>query len=357
MRFGVLLAAVGLVLAACGTGDEAADSPVVVATTTIVADIVSNVVGEDVEIEVLMPLGADPHDYQASASQVAAINEADVVFANGLDLEEGLLEVLEAAEGDGVTVVRLGDGLDPLPFSGAGHSDHEEGEDSDHSDHEEGEEADHEEGEGSDHSDHEEGEEADHEEGEEAEHEEEGSDHDHDEDGLDPHFWLDPVRVADAALLVAAEMERLYPETDWSAAGDTYAAEMMELDADIRVMLESIAESDRKLVTNHEALGYFADRYEFEVVGVVIPGGSTLADPSSRHLAELVETIEHEGVPAIFVDLGQGTDLAEAVAAEAAEPVAVVELYTGSLGEPGSDTGTLAGMLEHNAAAIGEVLG
>ncbi|HEX6286259.1 MAG TPA: metal ABC transporter substrate-binding protein, partial [Acidimicrobiia bacterium] len=113
----------------------------------------------------------------------------------------------------------------------------------------------------------------------------------------------------------------------------------------------------RQLVTNHEALGYFADRYDFEIVGVVIPGGSTLGDPSSAELAELVETIERNDVDVIFTETSEPGSLAEAVAAEAGREVAVVVLFTESLGEEGADAGTLTGMLLENARLIAEALG
>jgi zinc/manganese transport system substrate-binding protein len=113
---------------------------------------------------------------------------------------------------------------------------------------------------------------------------------------------------------------------------------------------------NRLLVTNHDALGYFADRYDFEIVGVVIPGGSTLADPSSAELAALVETLLETDVPAIFAETSSPAQLAETVAAEAGNDVEVVELHTGSLGEPGSGADTLIGMLRTNATRIRDAL-
>ena len=83
-------------------------------TTTILGDIVSNIVGTDAELVVLLPVGADPHDYRASAAQVALLHDADLVVSNGIQLEEGLIDVLEAAEADGVNLLEVGDLLDPL---------------------------------------------------------------------------------------------------------------------------------------------------------------------------------------------------------------------------------------------------
>ena len=131
---------------------------------------------------------------------------------------------------------------------------------------------------------------------------------------------------------------------------------MEELDAEIQDILAVIPEENRKLITNHDSLGYFADRYGFEIIGTVIPGGATLADPSSAALAELVEEIEHEGVKVIFAETIDSTALAEAVAAEVGSDISVVELHTGSLGEEGTATGTLVGMLRDNAQRIAEAL-
>ena len=123
---------------------------------------------------------------------------------------------------------------------------------------------------------------------------------------------------------------------DWTARGNVYADALTTADEDIQATLEVVPPANRKLVTNHDALGYFASRYGFEVVGVVIPGGSTLAEPSSAELTELVAVVEQEQVQAIFAETTNPEVLADAVAAEAGGEVIVVELFTGSLGEPGS---------------------
>lgn len=289
-----------LVLAAtaCAGSDGATEEDpkiAVVATTTVLGDVVANVAGEHATVEVLLPIGADPHDYQASAQQVAAIESADMVVANGLGLEEGLGDVLEAAAGDGANVYEVAPLLEPLPF-----------------------------GDGS---------------------------------TLDPHVWLDPVRMAEAARLIATELATIDGAVDWDASASAYSERLLASDADIEATLAVIPAERRKLVTNHDALGYFADRYGFTVVGVVIPGGSTLAEPSPAELAALVNTIESERVPAIFTELGETSALAGALAAESAGDVAVVELQVGSLGEEGTEAETLIGMLVENARLIADALG
>ena len=288
--FPLLLA---MLITACdGT---AAEGVRVVATTTILGDVVRNVVGDGAAVEVLIPLGADPHDYQASSQQVAAIRRADLVIANGLGLEEGLSDILESLAADGANVVEIAPQLDPIAFG--------------------------------------------------------------DEAGADPHVWFDPIRMADAAGLIAAEMAAVDPHTDWAARADAYRGALRTADQDITAILRPIPEAGRVLVTNHDALGYFALRYGFEVAGTVIPAGTTLAEPSSAALAALVAEIESRGVRAIFAETTEPLALADAIAAEVGDGISVVELYTGSLGAPGSGADTLVGMLLTDARRIAGALG
>lgn len=301
----VVAAIVGL--GACSTaGDESADGRLtIVATTTILGDVVTNIVGEGAEVEVVMPRGADPHDFQPSAAQVATINSADLVVANGLGLELGLEDVLAAAVSDGVRVLEIGPALDPLPLA-------------------EGELGD------------------------------EGHDDEH--GSLDPHIWFDPLRMAQGARLIGDELAMIDEGIDWQARADEYAASLADLDRELVEMFDSIDRRRRSLVTSHEALGYFAARYGFTIIGTIVPGGSTLGDPSSEALAELVAAMEAHQVSAIFTDSTQSSALAEAIAEELGVPVAVVSLYTGSLGDPGSGADTLVGMLRTNAERIASAL-
>jgi len=313
MRSVALVVVIAGLLAAAVTGcssDDPADGTVsVVTTTTILGDLVRNVVGENAEVEVLMPVGVDPHAFQASAQQVAAIQRADLVVANGLGLEAGLHDVLEAAEADGVRVWEVGPDIDPRHFSDP------------------------------------------------AEPASESDDLSHDDGDLDPHFWLDPLRIALAAELLASKLAEAAPDVDWSARALSYATELEVVNVESIERLSTVAPPDRKLVTNHQSFGYFGDRYEFEVIGTVIPGGAALASPSSAELAALVATIEREQVPAMFTETTEPDALARAVAAEVGYDVEVVELYTGSLGAPGSEGDTLVKMLATNVRRIAEALG
>ncbi|MEE9178951.1 MAG: metal ABC transporter substrate-binding protein [Acidimicrobiia bacterium] len=283
-----------LVLTACGDDEIATDHGLtVVATTTVIGDLVRNVVGPDVTVEVLVPIGADPHDYQASSRQVAQINRASLVVANGLGLEEALIDVLHAAERDGANVLEIAPLLEPIPV---------------------------------------------------------GS-------GFDPHVWLDPGRMAEAARVVAEEMARVDASIDWSSRAAAYAIELDITHREIESILQAVPQDSKKLVANHDSLGYFAAIYGFEVVGTVIPGGSTLGSPSSSELAKLVGVIEEEGIRAILAETTEASVVAASVAAEVSHQVEVVDLYTGSLGEPGSGADTLIGMLLANAEMIARALG
>lgn len=305
----VAAATLALVVTACGGagGGGQGTQPTVVATTSVVGELVSDVVGDEAKVEVLMPVGTDSHDFQPSSRQVALIQQADLVVAVGLGLEEGLIQVLEAAEADGANVLELAPRLDPIPFRAPTGGD--------------GEAVDGDDGEAG-----------------------------------DPHVWMDPLRWAEAARLVAAELTAIAPDGNWGARAESYAARLQEADERIEEILSVIPEGQRKLVTNHDAFGYLADRYRLEVVGVIIPGGSTLAEPSSEDLAELVALIQAAGVRAIFAETTQPSALAEAVAAEVGDEVEVVELYTESVGESGSAADTLIGMLLTNAERVAAAL-
>lgn len=360
------LAAGTLLLAACGAGEddptadattpveasapaaEPADSLTVVATTTVLGDLVKGVAGDDAVVTVLMEPGQDPHGFAPSAQDAQALREADLVVANGFQLEEGLLDALEAAEEDGVEVLEVAPLVDPLAFA-EGEDDHddEHGHEDDEDHGHEGEEDSHE---GED--DHAHDEDKDGHEGED--------EHGHDHGEFDPHFWHDPARAATAAREIAEHLAEADDELDdqvWLDRGDAFAAELEALDEDITATLSSVPEDCRKLVTNHDAFGYFAAAYDFQVVGSVIPGTSTQVDPSAQDFAELAELIRDEGVPAIFAETQSSTRLAEALAEEVGREIAVVELFAGTLGAPGSGADTYLGMLEVNAQRIADALG
>jgi zinc/manganese transport system substrate-binding protein len=319
----VTVAAATLVLSACGSADSSAPQPAatpaasavnVVATTTMLGDVVGQILScAGGTVTVLMPAGTDPHDFSASSDQVAAMVTANLVVANGLGLEAGLTDAFENAAADGAKVFEVGPLVDPIEF-GAGA--HEEG-------HEE--------------------------EGPEEEgHEEEGHEH----GSLDPHFWFDMNRMALAAELIGAELAESTGDGAYATCATTTAANIRTAEAGVRTALESVPADQRILVTDHEALGYLADNYGYEIAGTVIPSGTTLAEPSSADLAALVATIKAEGVTAIFANVAQTTGLAEAVAAETGTSIKIIPLYVESLGAPDSPAATYLQMMQTNADLI-----
>ncbi len=296
-------------LASCGS--EAAESsagsgPTVVVTTNIWADVVDNVVCDgSANIVTLLPVGADPHGFEPSLADRADLDAASLVVANGLGLEELLEDTLEAVESDGVPVFYLGD-----------HRDDEHGDD------------------------------------------EHGDDEDaHHHGGVDPHLWFDPLLVSELlppladALVDDAGLDR----DAIDACVADYQQQLEDADAAVVELVDGIPADRRLLVTSHDSLGYFADRYGFEVVGTVSPAASGLAESNPGQLEALAVVAEERGVAAIFAESQRASDDAERLA-ERLDNIELVTVFTGSLGEPGSDADTYLTFLEVNANLIADAL-
>jgi zinc/manganese transport system substrate-binding protein len=161
--------------------------------------------------------------------------------------------------------------------------------------------------------------------------------------------------MALAAELIGAELA-VNGDESFASCGESVAGEIRATDVLVADTLSSVQEANRVLVTDHDALGYLAERYDFDVVGVVIPGGSTLGDANSSDLADLVATIQNEGVRAIFGNTAGSPALLETLAAEVGGDVQVVELFVGSLGGPGSGAESYAEMMTTNATRIASAL-
>lgn len=333
--------------------DEADQEPkTVLATTGIWSDVVSSVACVDfVDVEAIIPVGGDPHAYEASLRDRERMENADLVVANGLGLEERLDDTLDAVEDAGTAVFRVANHISTISYAeesgGHDHGHDEEthaDEEEAHDDHAHEEEVHEEEG----HDDH----------GHEEEmHEEEGHDDHGHGSGDDPHVWFDPVRVS---AMLPELAHHLVDDAGLDAAAvdeclSSYQAELAALDAEINDLVANLPVSNRKLITNHDALGYFADRYGFEVIGAVIPSTSTMAETNPAQLEKLAELIEHEQVKAIFAETQHSTDEADALAAQVGD-IEVVTLYTGSLGPPGSGADTYVGFIRTNTRLIVDAL-
>ena len=272
LRIAAALLLGGGVLTGCAT--SASERPLVVVSTNILGDVVSNLVGDDVEVMTLMRPGADPHSFEISASEAARLRAADLVVSNGLGLEEGLQQHLNGAADAGVATFVAGDAVGVLPYTST------------------------------------------------------------DADGADdPHFWTDPAQtlaVVDALVPALEAIDGVDAAAITARAAD-YRGELQALDAEMSAAFTAIPEAQRALVTNHHVFGYLAERFGFRVVGAVIPGGTTLAAPSASDLADLVSAIDEAGVRTIFAESSQPDRLMKALAEEADVDVIVTELFTESL--------------------------
>ncbi len=290
-----------LVLGACGSnGHGTADDgrPTVVVTYSVLGAVVREAVGDAADVVVLMPNGADPHEWAPSAKDIAALRAADLVVRNGLDLEGGLVDALDSAEGDGiptfvasehVTVRRVGDGQglptdDPDQAVGA----------------------------------------------------------------EDPHLWMDPIALRD----VVTALEPALADVGIDAADSvaTTITGLESLDAEVRRIVSRVPEDRRSLVTGHESLGWFADRYGFLLIGAIVPSLSSAADVSSSELAALATRITDVGAVAIFTEIGTPSDVADAIAEQTG--AITVELPTLTL----ADDGSYASFLLANATLIVDAL-
>jgi len=303
-----------LLLSACAPAQTESDTGSsrlqVVATTTFVGDVVAEVGGEAIDLTVMLAPGANPHAYEPTPRDIVAVAEADVVFANGLDLEE-FLDDLIANAGGKAELVHVSEGIDLRYFD----SDDEHGDD----------------GEG---------------------HDQEGHAH----ENADPHVWFDPNNVIVWAENIALTLSRLDPDNAsiYRANADAYRAELEALDAWIREQVEQIPAENRKLVTDHTSFGYFADEYGFEQIGAVIDAPTTEAEPSGQQLAQLQDSIREYDVKAIFVGMDFDPTLSERVAEDTG--VELVPLYFGSLTPSGGEADTYLDFIRYDVEAIVEAL-
>ena len=336
-----MISGLALLASGCAGGSSDSESPAntesvapkVLVTTGIWADIVANVACDGIaDVETVIPVGGDPHGFEPSLRDRERMENAELVVVNGFELELRLEDTLGAVEASGTPVFEVAEQIESIPFS-SDHDDHAEDDDS-----------------GDDHG---------------VDHDDQGVDDDHaDEDdghghgSADPHVWFDPVRVSG----VLNELARRLTD-DAGIDGDAvaaclsdYQAELAALDQELEALLEQLPAGGRKLVTNHDALGYFADRYGFEIIGTVLPSPTAISETNPAQLEELARTIEHEGVRAIFAETVHSSDDAEALASRVGD-VKVVTLYTGSLGPPGSGAEDYVGFMRTNARLIVDSLG
>ncbi len=299
-RAAVLLVLLSLTTACGGEGgssDEAAAAGgvTVLATTPQLADITTQVAGSAADVRSLLGANVDPHDYDPSPADLQSLAEADVVVRNGLGADAWLQDSLDSSGFDG-TLVTASDGVPVREQDGE----------------------------------------------------------------TDPHIWQDPRNVLRMTATIADALRKAAP--DAAAAIDrnekSYTAELTELDRTIAARIAAVPPERRKLVTNHDAFGYYADRYGLEVVGSIIPSFDTSAELSGRALSDIVDKIRASGAPAVFSESSLPPQTARTIAQQAGVEVVAGEdsLYGDSLGPRGSGADSYLTMMEHNTDVIVEAL-
>lgn len=268
----------------------------IVATTTIIADVLHQVGGELINIEILLPPGTDPHSFSPTPQDMTKIAHADILFMNGLGLETFLESYLETT-GENVHIVEVSSGIDVIIPTGADL---------------------------------------------------------HDE--VDPHTWTDPNNVSIWVTNIAAALSDYDPGNaqSYQQAAKLYQAQLDDLDFWIRSQVDQIPIENRRIVTDHESLAYFARRYGFELIGTIIPSTSTLSEPSAEQMALLEDLIIEQNVKAIFVDSTINPNLAERIAND--NNIDIKLIYSGSLTEPGGNAGTYLDYMRYNVLTIVEEL-
>ena len=252
--------------------EKAVDArPEIVVTTPMLGVLVSDIVADSATVTVLMPNGTDPHSWEPSATDIEAVQTADLVVVNGLGLEENLEEAVDERRGSGQLVFDASSAIDEIAIdpSSDEYEEHPDG---------------------------------------------------------DPHYWTDASRMAD----VAGALDEFLIEIglDVAEAVSIEQERLITVDAEIAELVDSIPMDERVLVTGHESMAYFADRYGFTVIGAVIPSQSSLAESSAGDLASLAATISEAGVPVIFTEEGTPSSVVEALASDVGVRVVAIDPVT-----------------------------
>jgi len=269
----------------------------VVATSTLIADWAAQVGGDEIELTSILQPGADPHVYEPVPADSIAFEQADLIFYNGYNLEPNLIRLLNAA-GVSARRVAVGEVVAPLDLEKGGST------------------------------------------------------------VPDPHVWGDVSNAVPMVEAIRDQLIELAPDQAdlFTQNAEAYIAELTQLHGWIEAQTATIPAAQRQLVTTHDAFQYYATAYGLNVVGTLI-GLSTEEQPSARTVQQLVASIQTLGVPAIFAETTINPQLISTVAAEAGVPLASQELYSDSIGAPGSDGDSYLKMMVSNTRAIVENLG
>jgi ABC-type Zn uptake system ZnuABC Zn-binding protein ZnuA/ABC-type Mn2+/Zn2+ transport system permease subunit len=295
MRRSLPAIAAALLLGLAGCGGNGNGNPVVVATTTQIGDLTRAVGGDAIQVHQILKANTDPHEYEPRPDDIRAAADAKVVFANGDGLDKWIGDVVKQAGADG-KLVTLGDvARSQLPGESSGPE----------------------------------------------------------ASAVDPHWWHDPHNAEAAVERIRSALAQAIPsqKEGFDRRAAAYVSDIESLDARIARCFASVPPADRKLVTSHDAFGYFAKRYAIEVVGAIIPSQSTEAQPSAGDVAKLVGQVRREHVRAIFIESSVNPKLGKAVAAQTGA-IGNLRLYGDTLGPAGSAGATYLGMELANANAM-----
>lgn len=300
-----------------------ADEPMpVVATFSILGDMVGRIGGEHISLTTLVGPDGDAHVYQPTPKDARSVSEAEVMFINGLDFEGWLERLAEAASFDG-TLVTATKGIDAIAFDD--HDDHD-----DHKDH-------------GDHDDH-------------KDHDDHDDHHGHNHGAFDPHAWLSLDHAVTYVDNITAALATADPENaaDYYSNRADYIAQIDSLSKEVAVMMSSIPEKKRTVVTPHDAFGYFSQTYDIKFVAP--QGLSTDSEISASDVAELIEQIREEGISAVFIESITDNRMIEQIANETGAVVGGT-LYSDALSAKEGPASTYLKMFRHNAVTISSVLG
>jgi ABC-type Zn uptake system ZnuABC Zn-binding protein ZnuA len=267
----------------------------VVATNSLIADIVSQIGSEKISLEVLLPLGTDPHTFSPTPRDAVKISDAEIVFANGVGLEEFLQPLMKNIDGS-FKLVEISNGINFRTMT--------------------------------------------------------------DEESSskviinDPHTWMDPNNVLVWVDNIVNALSDQDPKNAgyYFENGQAYKSRLKELDAWIRSEVSTLPKNDRKLITDHMVFGYFADRYGFTQLGAIIPGFSSLAEPSAQDIAQLEESIRSMAVKAIFINTGANQSIAQRISEDTG--TRLVSLYMHSLSDKGGQAGNYIDFMRFNVTSI-----
>lgn len=290
---------------------KSGESVRVVATTNLVADVVKQIGGAEIDLTALLPIGADPHGYSPTPQDLRAVAGADVIFVNGLGLESFLDKMLANAGGDPV-IVPVSVGIDPLAMSDP---------DEDHIAEDHADEAD----------------EADY-------------------GDTDPHVWFSVPNVITWTHNIEFALSELDPAhaADYADRATAYRGQLTELDQALRQMVAQIPADQRKLVTDHRTFSYLAREYGFAQTGAIVNSISTLSQSSAQTLAALQEQIKAAGAKAIFVGSTVNPSQADQLARDLG--IRVVPVFTGSLSPADGPAATYIDFMRYDVGVIVEAL-